>query len=109
MSSQRVGVAAVFKSEAPLAHYFHCVMHCLNLTASKAISVPGIRHSEDVIAEISCFFRSSTKRTDLLKSLIEKADTELSLKKHLTTLCKTRFIERNTSVVTMRELLPFGN
>ena len=107
MSSERVGVSAVFRNEAPLAHYFHCVMHCLNLTASKAIKVPGIRHAEDIVEEVSRFFRSSAKRTDLLKSLIEQGKSEVKLKKHLTTLCKTRFVERHTAVVTMRELLPY--
>ena len=107
MSSELVGVAAVFQEEAHLAHYFHCVMHCLNLTASQAIKVPGIRHAEDVIEEVSKFFRSSAKRTDLLTSIIEKESTDSKSKKQLTTLCKTRFVERHTAVVTLRELLPF--
>ena len=39
MASNHVGTAAVFKQEAPNAEYFHCVMHSLNLSASKAVTV----------------------------------------------------------------------
>ena len=46
-------------------------MHCLTLTGSQAVKVPGIRHAEDVIEEISRYFRSSAKRTDLLKTAID--------------------------------------
>lgn len=35
LSSQRVGAAAEVQLSAPSAHYFHCAMHCLNLSASK--------------------------------------------------------------------------
>ncbi len=107
MSSERVGVSAVFKERAELAYYFHCAMHYLNLVASQAIKVPGIRHAEDVVHEISKLFRPSTKRSDVLKTLIEQADDTRVSKRHLTTLCQTRFIERHTAVVTLRQLLPF--
>ena len=57
--------------------------------------------------DVSACFRSSAKRTELLKTCIQKADDTRISKKTLTTLCETRFIERHTTVVTLRQLLRF--
>jgi hypothetical protein len=106
-SSDRIGAAAIFMKQAPHAHYFHCAMHCLNLSASQAVSVPAIRHAQDIVQEVSACFRSSAKRTDLLKSCIAEAEDTRVSKTHLSTLCTTRFIERHTAIVCLRSLLPF--
>jgi len=39
MSSERVGAAALVKSKAPLADYFHCTMHSFNLSASQSSKI----------------------------------------------------------------------
>jgi len=44
MSSERVGAAATVKAVAPLADYFHCAMHSLNLSVSQPVKVVEIRH-----------------------------------------------------------------
>ena len=74
MSSNRFGAAATFKKEAPMAMYFHCAMHCLNLSASRTISIPAIQQAQAVIKDIPACFRSSAKRTDLLESCINQDD-----------------------------------
>ena len=107
LSSERVGAAARFQDDAPTAHYYHCSMHCLNLSASKAVSVPAIRHAEDIVKATTSCFRSSAKRTDLLTSCITQADDLRISKTQLTTMCTTRFIERHTSIVCFRSLLRF--
>ncbi|KAJ8035282.1 52 kDa repressor of the inhibitor of the protein kinase [Holothuria leucospilota] len=107
MASERVGVSATIQNEAPLAFYFHCAMHCLNLSASAAIKVPPIRNAENVVREISTTFRASAKKTNLLKCLIESDSGISTTKKHLVTLCETRFVERHTAVVTFMELLKY--
>lgn len=109
LSSQRVGAAQRFMERAESAHYFHCAMHCLNLSAMKAISIPAVRHAEDVVSDTVSCFRSSAKRSALLKSRIEKCDDTRISKTQLAKLCSTRFIERHTSVICFRSLLRFVN
>ena len=101
------GAAANVLKQAPHAYYFHCAMHCLNLIASKAVTVPAIQHAQVIVRDVLACFRSSAKRTELLKTCIQKADDTRISKKVLTTLCETRFIERHTTVVTLRQLLRF--
>ncbi len=107
MSSERVGAAANFKLSAVNAHYFHCAMHRLNLSAASTVQVPAVKHALDIVQQTSAFFHSSAKRTELLSDCIEKADDTRISKKSLQTLCTTRFIERHTAIVCMRSLLRF--
>lgn len=107
MASERVGVAAHFKKSAQHAHYFHCAMHRLNLSAASAVTNPNIRHALDVIQELSSFFQSSAKRTTLLQDCIESADDTRVSKTKLKKLCKTRFTEKHTAIVCIRNLLRF--
>ena len=98
---------AFIKERAPSASYFHCFSHALNLCAVSAVSSNVLGFAHDVVKETTKFFKSSAKRTDLLKSCIQEArDTRIS-KSQLISLCTTRFIERHTSVTAMRELLLF--
>ena len=39
LASDRVGASSKFCSESNHAYYFHCAMHCLNLSAMKTVSV----------------------------------------------------------------------
>ena len=106
LSSERVGAAACIKEVAAHAHYFHCSMHCLNLSASKAVIIPALRHTEDIVKEASSFFKSSAKRTDVKCAIEELADSRTS-KTNLASLCTMRFTERHTAVVTFRCLLRY--
>ena len=107
MAGARGGAAANVLKQAPHAYYFHCAMHCLNLSTSRAVTVPAIQHARVIVRYVSACFRSSAKRAELLKTCIQKADDTRISKKVLTTLCETRFIERHTTVVTLRHLLRF--
>ena len=67
--------------------------------------MPAIRNAQDIIKQIVTCFKSSSKRTSLLKSIIRNEhDTRIS-KKHLISLCITRFVERHTAVQAFRSLL----
>lgn len=45
MSGQKAGVATIIRETvAVLADYYHCAMHALNLSCSRAVNVPGIMH-----------------------------------------------------------------
>ena len=82
-------------------------MHCLNLSASKAITIPDIRHAQDIVQGACSFFKSSAKRIDVLKCTIQELADSRTSKTNLTSLCTTRFIERHTAVVTFRCLLRY--
>ena len=97
LACDRVGASSKFRSESNHAYYFHCAMHCLNLSAMKSVSVPAIRNAHDTIKQVVTCFKSSSKRTSLLKSIIRNEhDTRIS-KKYLISLCTTRFVERHTA------------
>ena len=105
LASDRVGASSKFRSESNHAYYFHWAMHCLNLSAMKAVLVPALRNAHDTIKQVVTWFKSSSKRTSLLKSIIcNEHDTRMS-KKHLISLCTTRFVERLTAVQAFRSLL----
>ena len=105
LASDRVGASSKFRIESNHAYYFHCAMHCLNLSAMKAVSVPAIRNAQDAIKHIVTCFKFSSNGTSLLKSIIlNEHDTRIS-KKHLISLCTTRFMERHTAVQAFRSLL----
>ena len=49
-------------------------MHCLNLSAEKSVSVPAVNVAQEVVKDTVACFRSSAKRSGLLKDCIEKFD-----------------------------------
>ena len=107
MASERVGAATQFQKYADLADYYHCMMHSLNLSASQSSKVTEIRHCMDTIKEACSFFKYA-KRNDFLVSKIKSSSTsDKPTKEHLVKLCTTRFIERFTSVLVFKELLPY--
>ena len=69
--------------------------------------MPAIRNAQAIIKDISTDFRASAKRTHLLRRYIEADEDAHVSKTHLITLCETRFLERYTAVVTLRELLKY--
>eukprot|EP00795_Rhopilema_esculentum_P014982 gene14981-biopygen873 len=106
MSSERVGVCSFIKSAAPLADYFHCCMHALNLSCSRAAKIPAIRHCMDDIKDINKFFKHA-KRNSYLQAVIARESIEELQRRQLVTLCETRFVERHESVLVARQLLPY--
>ena len=59
---EAVGAVAVVQNEAPLAVYFHCAMHMLNLCASKTCRVTAVRNCVDNVGQMTSFFNNSPKR-----------------------------------------------
>ena len=52
MASERSGVTSVVQNESLLAYYFHCAMHCLNLSASAAVKVVEKQNAENVLRKV---------------------------------------------------------
>jgi len=53
LSSESVGAAALFQKEAPLATYYHCMMHNFNLCAMQSVNVVLIRNCMDKVRELT--------------------------------------------------------
>ena len=51
MAGERSGVTSVVQNESPLAYYFHCAKHCINLSACAAVKVSAIQNAENVAQE----------------------------------------------------------
>ena len=70
LSSATVGAAAEFQKDAPLATYYHCMMHTFNLCASQSVNVTYVRNCLDKVRELTSFFNTSAKRHLLLDSYL---------------------------------------
>jgi len=61
LSGHRTGTAQRFMHKAVNANYFHCSMHCLNLSAMKMMKIPSLQHAQEVVSDtVSCFRSSAT-------------------------------------------------
>jgi hypothetical protein len=106
LSSEIVGAAVEFQKEAPLANYYHCMMHALNLCASQSVKVQLVRSCLDVVSQLANFFNSSTKRHNLLDAIVAKSDDNDAKTSTFRKLCETRFVERHDAILTALYLLP---
>ncbi|GBN84085.1 repressor of the inhibitor of the protein kinase [Araneus ventricosus] len=104
MRVQFRGVQASIKERPPLALYTHRSSHSLNLCLSDASNIPSIRNCMGVIKEVCKFFHMSSKRTEVLKSMISDCCPEQETKK-LISLCETRWVERHDSVFLFKDIL----
>ena len=95
MSSNRVGVQARIRQSAPLATYFHCGGHCLNLVIVHSCSLPNVRNVIDKMKAVCIFFRFSPKRENLLNCIIQQKVIDTVRRKALLDLCRTRWAERH--------------
>lgn len=75
MSGARTGCRAIIQRSAPLAQYFHCASHRLNLAVVTSCNIPLIKHVESCIGEIARFFNYSPKRQHMLETAIDNLDT----------------------------------
>ena len=85
--------------ESLLAYYFYCAVHRLTLSASAAVKVSAIQNAEDVARKVVKMFKTSSKKTALLKSCIkEDVSSQGETKRNLVGLCETRFVERHVLI-----------
>ena len=105
MSSLRVGVAAHVLAKAPLADYFHCSAHAMNLAASMMNRVEVIRNPLWVIESVVVFVTDSAKREELLR-FTQTTELGEGNRKKLIKLCQTRFVERHVAVERFWDQLP---
>lgn len=87
------GVQAHLMKIYPRALYTHCFAHCLNLCINDASKVQQIRNTLGTVQEVSAYFRTSAKRSKVLRQNLESKSFS-SLKK----ICETRWVERHESI-----------
>jgi hypothetical protein len=106
MIGQKRGASATFHEDIPFAVQSICGSHCLNLSLSKGCQVACIRNALSILQEICTFFSASSKRQAVLKSAIAARRDDGNIGRHnkLLSLCETRWIERQDSVMVFLEL-----
>ena len=105
MAGARSGCSAIIREKVPLAQYYHCAAHRLNLAIVSACKMEAFKNTESYIGEMARFFKFSSKRQQLLDAAIQKECPEAKAKK-LKDSCRTRWIEHIDSYTVFLELLP---
>ena len=103
MSGVVSGCKSIVQQEAPLAMYFHCAAHRLNLAVVSACKLQSFKNAESYVGEIARFFHYSPKRQR--DKTIEVSTTGAKTRK-LKDACRTRWVYRIDSYVTFWELFP---
>ena len=73
MASERSGVTSIVQNEPPLAYYFHCAMHCLNLSVSAGVKVSAIQNAANVARKVVKMLKTSAKKTALWNRVVQKS------------------------------------
>lgn len=71
MTRARSGCRAVLNHQAPLALYFHCAAHRLNMAIVSGCTIQAFKNTESYLGEIAKFFSFSAKRQRLLDKAID--------------------------------------
>ena len=75
MSGARSGCKSIVQQEAPLAMYYHCAAHHLNLAVVSACSIWAFKNVESYVGEIARFFNFSAKRQHMLDVAIDSCNS----------------------------------
>ena len=105
MSGAVAGCRSLVQHEAPMAVYFHCAAHRLNLAIVSACSIQAFKNTEAYIGEMARFFSYSAKRQRLFEKAMDSLASPPNAKK-LKDACQTRWIQRIDSYAVFLQLLP---
>ena len=61
MSGARSGCKSIVQQEAPLAMYYHCAAHRLNLVVVSACNIQAFKNAESYVGEIARLFSFSAR------------------------------------------------
>lgn len=103
MSGKFGGVQKLIKDEYPLANFFHCSSHKLNLVINDLNKVQDIRNTIGTIKSIISFFRESTLRRSLVHSIPLLSETRWSSKYKSIRIFKENFCEIIEALETLTE------
>lgn len=108
MSSSGTGVQAHIKKHAPDAEFQGC-LHSLNLAICPSSQIQAVRNMTDSCQQEFLYFHNSPKRQCFLECIIRCLCPSAS-KSKIKGLCKTRWVERHNTFMTILELfLPCKN
>ena len=106
MSGARSGCSTIIRQQSPMAVYFHCAAHRLNLAVVSACKIQAFRNVESYyIGEIARFFAFLAKRQRLFDRVVDTTLPKAKAQK-LKDACRTRWIQRIDSYIVFLELLP---
>ena len=86
MSGKTDGAAALISSQFPLALYFHCSSHSLNLSVVKSLEEARVRNMIGIVSGVSIFFSAHPKCQRKLEEAIDTTQPESTVLK-LKDLC----------------------
>lgn len=93
---------AKFREKVPLALYYHCGSHQLNLVLSKASAITSIQCN---LKELGIFLNYSPKRQRQLEASFDIVrSTTMSKLLKVKILCETRWVERHTALTDFNEM-----
>ena len=106
MAGKHQGCAAIIRNQFPPARYVHCAAHALNLCVLAACNVDEVSKMWATIKELFflCFFDNSPQRSGHLRATIEDTQPEGERRRHLISLCKTRWVARLDALDTFVDL-----
>ena len=81
MSGARSGCRSIVQQQAPMAMYFHCAAHRLNLAVMSACKIQAFKNVESYIGEISRFFTFSAKRQRIFDRALDMTHLPTKAKK----------------------------
>ena len=87
MSGRYKGCAAIIQRKYPLAAYFHCCSHALNLVVVKACSLLQVQNLFSIVSKVYYFFDNHPKRKYILNTFCDSSSK-------LKSLCRTRWLQR---------------
>ena len=109
MAGRMRGCQALFLDAYPLAKFYHCASHQLNLALTHSCKSTEIHSMMASLKSVGLFFQYSPKRQRQLERSIEEENdeaTELVRTKKVKTLCETRWVERHTALSDFSNLYP---
>jgi len=96
MVSEVCGAVKQIQKYSKNAIHSLCSNHALNLSIAKSSAVQSVRNCIGIIKEVVSFFHASAKRNYTLKQ-------HLTTHKKLHSLCETRWVERQDSIIQFKE------
>ena len=87
------GTAAIITAQYPLAIYWHCASHCLNLTVVKSLELTSVRNMMGIVGRVYHFFAAHPKCQRALEKVISDCQPSSTAHK-LKDMCRTRWVQR---------------
>ncbi|XP_054283488.1 52 kDa repressor of the inhibitor of the protein kinase-like [Macrosteles quadrilineatus] len=89
MAGEISGVHKRISTKFPMANFYHCASHRLNLAINDVSDIPQIRNTVGTIKEVTKFFRENSGRRSVVGTLQN--------------LCETRWTEKYKSIRKFRD------